>query len=168
MQVIGGVKFMQKVTSAWPTTAPLLDAGRTFLAPPTDGKLWWGDKTLTLTPKAPERSSPMPLPLNNLELKDETDPTDESALGCRYTGQTTIRFAGTATFVKSPATTAATGTPARCYNTSTPGVEQRIEPIPPVLYVQDGACGPTTDIGFPRAGESTQAWLPTVKYSCGS
>ena len=115
---------------------------------------WWGTGTPDSSGYRPVYQASIVLPAANSEIQQYADPTktDVIAPGCQYSGQTRIIFAGTKMRVLSPSTT--TGTKLRCYNTSTPNVEQLVD-IPPVIYVQQlsGACG-AGGIGYPIAGEN--------------
>lgn len=180
-RITGPVRFRNRTTSAWgdPSTLPALKPGMTALPPPTDGRLWWGDKTLALPAELPQYGRPIPLPISNAAIRAKADPA-QAGPGCLYVGQTRITFvadpdgSGPATGsmrVLSPATTStsAPGTPARCYNTATPANEQTISPVPPVIYVQDGPCGPVTPPGFPVVtGETTGEASLTTQYACGN
>lgn len=147
LQINGPTLFTDpKTESSWP------DASSP--APPANHR-WWGTGTPSASGYKPIYQGPVVLPAANSEIQNYTDPTksDTVAPGCLYTGQTRIRFAGNQMMVLSPGTTSSS-TKSRCYNYSTPNVEQTVA-IPPAIYVQQrtGSCSTPSNFGYPAAGE---------------
>jgi hypothetical protein len=159
LQITGLTTFAKRAGTSWGTGS--------LLPPPTDGKLWWGDKTLTLPGTNPVFSPVIQMPTSNDALRKKANPlSPDFGPGCMYTGQTRITFIGTMMKVLSPGTTSSV--PA-CYNTASPDVEQTVA-IPPVIYVQDGPCG-AVGVGYPRTdiGEDpTKTWTTTYDCSYGT
>jgi hypothetical protein len=155
LQIGGLADFTKRAGTSWLAGSPL--------PPPTDGKLWWGDKTLNLPGTDPVASPLVQMPTSNDVLKNKANPlSPDFGPGCLYTGQTRITFANGKMEVLSPGTTASV---ARCYNTADPNTPQVLD-IPPVIYVQDGPCG-TAGVGYPRTDigeDATKTW--TTKYDC--
>ncbi|MBT0768950.1 hypothetical protein KIH74_08435 [Kineosporia sp. J2-2] len=178
--ITGQVTFTSsKTETSWPATKGAAEGTKT----------WWGTQGAPLTGKAPVYADTLALPTSNNDLLKHVAPNiDEDkkvGKGCYYAGATRIVLQGTQMKVLSPSTTMST-TPSRCYNTSTPKVEQLVD-IPPVIYVDStatsctfGALGyPASNELYTNSGNSATAWetavvynrstyrYETVNYACG-
>lgn len=150
LQINGPVNF----------TSP--ETGTSWKTPPIANRYWWGTGTpLSIKPR-PE--DVVPLPQTNQELQAVAS----TGSGCVYSGETRIRFTGAFMRVLSPGTKA--GVPSRCYNTSTPNVEQLVA-VPSVIYVDDnsGTCGTLnaqgTAVGYPQPNEDVSG-RSISPYNC--
>ena len=159
MAISGPVQFKGETTTTWgdPSTPPKSPA------PPSADRLW-RPTGFTGTPSGnqPGPKGNILLPRSNVKLREQASVADR---GCLYTGETSIRFDGTAMYVRSPGTTSTASS--RCLNTANRASEQRITPIPSVVYVQDSTTS-CDDNAFPYAGQDQgdAAGSATTTYSC--
>ena len=169
LQIGSSVNFTNfKTETSWPATQTMS----------TSAKTWWGSQNPPLTGFSPHYAAHVDLPTSNNTLLSEVEPDvdgDSSTpvgSGCYYTGATRIIMQGTTMKVLSPGTTRS-DIPARCYNRSTPTVEQTVV-IPPVIYVDSTSSSCTLGaVGYPAAqekytvGSSTAvSWGTTTNYDC--
>jgi Tfp pilus assembly protein PilV len=172
LQINGTVQFKSTATTSWPTAQ-----GRTGLT--NASKTWWGTTSAPLpNSNPPLYDTPLELPVSNSKLLTYVEPDVDGDIttpvgpGCYYTGATRIIMQGTTMKVLSPSTTRS-DTPSRCYNRSTPGVEQTVT-IPPVIYVDSttASCS-IRNTGYPLSSESyslgsdtATSWGKSPNYSC--
>lgn len=165
LQINGSVNFTDaKTETSWPATNGAAAGSKT----------WWGTQSPPLTGNSPTYAASISLPESNSELLTHVAPNIDAdgsvGKGCQYTGATRIRLTGSTMKVLSPSTTSST-VPSRCYNTSTPNVEQTVD-IPPVIYVGStssscvfGAIGyPVTNELYTNSGSDASAWQSTVSF----
>ncbi len=171
LQVNGQTQFKGPTTTAWPAIR-----GRDGLT--STSKTWWGTATAPLPANPPLYDEALPLPTSNAKVLAAVSPivdggtASTARTGCYYTGATRIVLQGTTMKVLSPATTRS-DIPARCYNRSTPGVEQTVA-IPPVIYVDQttnscllGATGyPLTGESYTAGSATATSWGKSPNYSC--
>jgi hypothetical protein len=171
LQVNGATQFKGETTTAWPAAQ-----GKDGLTNST--KTWWGTQTAPLPVNPPLYDTVLTLPTSNDKVRAAVSPDvdgDSSTppgSGCYYTGATRIILQGTTMKVLSPATVRS-DIPARCYNRSTPGVEQTVN-IPPVIYVDQATTTCTLGAtGYPLVGETYTAgtatatsWGKSPNYNC--
>jgi Tfp pilus assembly protein PilX len=177
LQINGAVNFTSvKTETSCPAAAPTP-------APPSPNscpgpKSWWGSQNPPLSGFSPKYAPSIALPTSNNTLLANVEPDvdgDSSTPvgpGCYYTGATRIILQGTTMKVLSPSTTRS-DIPSRCYNRSTPTVEQTVT-IPPVIYVDSTSSGCTLGaVGYPAtnekytAGSSTApSWGTSTNYAC--
>ncbi|GLY30586.1 hypothetical protein [Kineosporia sp. NBRC 101731] len=167
LQINGQVNFTElKTETSWPATSGMARGTKT----------WWGTQSAPLTPNPPRYAASVTLPTSNNELlksvAPDVDGDGDVGPGCYYTGATRIVLQGTTMKVLSPSTTGSS-IPSRCYNTSTPGVEQTLT-IPPVVYVDSSTRSCTIGtVGYPAANErytpgttNAAAWGSSTNYAC--
>jgi hypothetical protein len=160
MQIQGPALFRDERTeSSWDTSSP------TNTATPNPAGLWWGSGTPDSSGHTPHFAPKIAMPSSNDELIALAQPAspDSPERGCLYTGDTRITFVDNAMKVLSPLT--ATSVP-RCYNTTTPGVEQTVD-IPPVIYVENASSGSCSigAVGYPKPEEKWGDAF-TTQYDC--
>jgi type II secretory pathway pseudopilin PulG len=172
LPINGAVNFTSPQTeTSWPVANGM----------PSTGKTWVGDQSYPLPGNEPHYATSITLPASNNDLLKNVEPDVDGdgsvGPGCYYAGATKVTFSGTTMKVLSPSTKSS-DTPSRCYNTSTPTVEQTVA-IPPVIYVDSSTSSCTIGaVGYPATNESyvsgtttaiswsTSAGGSTANYAC--